>query len=110
MQVNVSQAEAGINIEVDGELDRTTITKNLWESLSNDKRSMIANAEYVSISLKRVNRADTSGLAWLINAIRDIPLEKQKIKIEHIPQKLLDLAKLSNADQLISVNESTNDE
>jgi phospholipid transport system transporter-binding protein len=110
MQVNVSQGKASVIIEVDGELDRTTITTNLWESLPEAKRAMIAKAESLIISLKQVNRADTSGLAWLINAIRDIPLEKQKIKVEHIPQKLLDLAKLSNADQLISANENTNDQ
>lgn len=109
MEVNIYQTDAQAVIEVLGELDRTTITDNLWVTLSAAQQSIVSKAEAVQIDLAKVKRADTSGLAWLINAIRDIPLDAKQVEVTNVPKKLLDLAKLSNADKFISAKEKSND-
>jgi phospholipid transport system transporter-binding protein len=109
MEVNIQQADAQVMIEVLGELDRTTITNNLWADLSALQQSTVSKAKAVKIDLAKVQRADTAGLAWLINAIRDIPLDVKQVEVKNVPKKLLDLAKLSNADKFISAKEKTDD-
>lgn len=102
MKLDLSQNAETVTVAIHGELDRETLTDNFWVGLSSKEQAQIQQAKAVEIDLADVKRADTSGLAWLINALRDIPLAKEQVKIKHIPDKLLQLAKLSNADILIS--------
>lgn len=102
MKVSVdANSENGI-IVVDGELDRDTLHLNLWESLSSDSRGTLKQCKAVSIDLAKVARADTAGLAWVLNAIRDIRKVNAAVTVTNIPKKLIDLAALSNASQLIT--------
>jgi phospholipid transport system transporter-binding protein len=110
MKVNIQELDTQVVIEVLGELDRTTISDNLWATLSAVQQAVVSKAKRVQIDLVKVKRADTAGLAWLINAIRDIPLDAKQVEVTHVPKKLLDLAKLSNADKFISAKEKSDDE
>lgn len=102
MKISLSGSKDNCVIDIDGELDRDTLTVNLWESLSTESRSAVEAAQEVCIDLNKVARADTAGLAWLLNAMRDIQARKKSVSITNIPKKLVDLADLSNAGQLIT--------
>ncbi|MBT1452475.1 STAS domain-containing protein [Glaciecola sp. XM2] len=110
MKVVIKTVDQEVHVDVVGELNRTTLTKNFWDGCDAQQKKSIAGALRVEIDLNKIEHADTSGLAWLLNAIRDIPLENEKISVCNIPQKLLDLAKLSNADELLSPKEKAHDQ
>lgn len=102
MDVSINNDADNCVIEVNGELDRETLTENLWEGLSSESKKSIEQAKSVSIDLKNVARGDTAGLAWLLNSIRDIRTVNTAVSVMNPPKKLLDLASLSNASQLIT--------
>jgi phospholipid transport system transporter-binding protein len=53
--------------------------------------------------LSDVERADSAGLAWLINAVRDAKQNGVSITLHKMPEKLHKLAKISNADGFLPV-------
>lgn len=91
------------NIVVHGHLDRDTLTDNFWQGLNSKERSTLVNAKQSSIDLGDVERADSAGLAWLINAVRDAKQNGVSITLLNMPEKLHKLAKLSNADSFLPV-------
>jgi phospholipid transport system transporter-binding protein len=102
VRINLTNKDTGIKLGIEGELDRETLSKNLWDSLSKEAQQQLQKARHATIDLGKVARADTAGLAWLLNAIRDMRSENTDVSVINIPQKLIDLAKLSNADKLIT--------
>jgi phospholipid transport system transporter-binding protein len=53
------------------------------------------------VCLNDVDRADSAGLAWLINLKRDLKHNNVDVSIHDSPTKLIALAKLSNADSFL---------
>jgi ABC-type transporter Mla MlaB component len=48
-------------------------------------------------------RADSAGLAWLINAVRDAKQNGVSMSLYKMPEKLRKLAKISDADSFLPV-------
>lgn len=91
------------NIVVHGHLDRETLSKNLWESLSRSEQDTVKKNASCTVDLSDVERADSAGLAWLINAIRDAKLNGVSMTLRKMPEKLKKLAKISDADSFLPV-------
>lgn len=91
------------NVIVHGQLDRDTSSKNFWETLSNGERSVLQQNKRCCVDLSDVERADSAGLAWLINAVRDAEQNGVSIVLNKMPEKLKKLAKISNADSFLPV-------
>ncbi|WP_338516436.1 STAS domain-containing protein [Alteromonas gracilis] len=91
------------NVVVHGHLDRDTLSKNFWESLTNEQRSNLVAAKKCVIDLGDVERADSAGLAWLINAVRDAKQNGVSMSLYKMPEKLHKLAKISDADSFLPV-------
>lgn len=66
-------------------------------SLANKTHSLSA----VSISFEQIDKVDTAGLAWLLNLASTLRKADVKVKIEHPPEALLKLSRLSNAEALV---------
>lgn len=90
-------------IRVHGHLDRDTLAKNWWPSLSSSERSMLEKNSQCTFDLAEVERVDSAGLAWLINAIRDGRQHGVKVQLTDVPEKLMKLAKISDVDTLLPV-------
>ena len=91
------------NIVVHGHLDRETLSKNFWDSLSGNERSTLINSKKCFVDLSDVERADSAGLAWLINAVRDAKQNGVSMSLYKMPEKLHKLAKISDADSFLPV-------
>ncbi|MEL7387769.1 MAG: STAS domain-containing protein [Pseudomonadota bacterium] len=91
------------NIVVHGHLDRDTLRKNLWESLSQSERDSLQQRKSCTVDLSDVERADSAGLAWLINAVRDAKQNGVSMTLYKMPEKLHKLAKISDADSFLPV-------
>jgi phospholipid transport system transporter-binding protein len=97
MQAELKQQTHSLVLKVTGDLDQLTLTKDYWLTTSKmDKLTLVENAN-LFVCLKNVQRADSAGLAWLINLKRDLKQHKVNVSIQHPPKKLVELAKLSNA-------------
>lgn len=88
-------------IYLKGELDQVSITKDYFVSLTKDELKQLKAKKNVSVDLSEVTRADTAGLAWLLNLVKDAKSYQLTVDFLHIPEKLLNLAELSNAKGLI---------
>ncbi|MFC4702016.1 lipid asymmetry maintenance protein MlaB [Glaciecola siphonariae] len=109
MKLSVSSTSDASIIKVAGELDRDTLKHNLWTSIDGNLKKEILKNTKTNIDLSEVGRADTAGLAWVLNAVRDIRQQGVTVTVSKVPKKLMELAALSNADQLLVKNESSND-
>ena len=58
-------------VSIHGHLDRDTLSDNWWALLSKAQRQQLKKAQRSTFDLADVERVDSAGLAWLINAIRD---------------------------------------
>lgn len=50
-----------------------------------------------------VERVDSAGLAWILNAIRDGKREGINVSLRELPEKLRKLAKISDVDGFLPV-------
>ncbi|GGW80998.1 STAS domain-containing protein [Alteromonas halophila] len=91
-------------VSVHGNLDRDTLTGNWWQQLSPAQQSMLNDQGRCTFDLSDVERVDSAGLAWLINAVRDARQRSLEIRISEPPAKLLKLAKISDVDTLLPLN------
>lgn len=100
--IELNQDGNEMRVVVTGNLDQTSLSKDLLESLSATKREALLNAKAVKLSLKHVEHVDTAGLAWLVNALTSLKSHKVSVEVTDLPSKLLDLANLSNASPLLN--------
>ncbi|WP_394221692.1 lipid asymmetry maintenance protein MlaB [Alteromonas gracilis] len=91
------------SVIIHGHLDRDTLSKNFWESLSGNERSTLIQNKTCVVDLSDVERADSAGLAWLINAVRDAKQNGVSMALRNMPEKLHKLAKISDADSFLPV-------
>lgn len=90
-------------VKITGHLDRDTLSRDWWVMLSSSERSKLKHAGRCHFDLKQVERADSAGLAWIINAIRDARAQNIDVTLHSVPEKVLKLAKISDVDTLLPV-------
>lgn len=89
------------SVNVHGNLDRDTLTQNWWQQLNASDRKKLIDTGNCTFDLSDVERVDSAGLAWLINAVRDARHHDVSVVISEPPEKLLKLAKISDVDTLL---------
>lgn len=89
------------HLSIIGELDQTVLTGDYWPNVSEGDKQTLLAAKQVNVNLSAVERADTAGLAWLINLIKDAKAHKVKVSFQSVPDKLLNLADLSGAKEML---------
>jgi len=77
-----------------GELTFSNINKKTVEIIKNH-----AQIPHLIIDLVQIDRADSAGLAFLIEWIKNAVKNKQQICFKNIPEQLLALAALSGFDR-----------
>ncbi|RDV28116.1 STAS domain-containing protein [Alteromonas aestuariivivens] len=88
-------------IQLQGELDRDSLTTNWWTMLDTGQKNRLTASKACRFDLSSVERIDSAGLAWLVNAVRDARANGIKITLQNAPEKLLKLAKISDVDRLL---------
>lgn len=91
-----------VGLVISGELDQNTLTKDYWTALSQQEKQSIVNNGAIEIDLTNVERSDTAGLAWLINIVKDAKANKVTVSFKSVPDKLLNLAELSGAKEILA--------
>lgn len=97
MQAELKQQTDSLVLKVGGDLDQLTLKKDYWLTTNNEDKLALVKSANLTVCLKNVQRADSAGLAWLINLKRDLKQHNVNVSIQHPPTKLVELAKLSNA-------------
>lgn len=85
-------------LQVSGELSMATVPALLAQNSLRDIRGDII------IDLKNVERADSAGVALLIEWQRAARQQQQTILFQNIPSQMLAIARLSGVDELLSLN------
>lgn len=101
MQAQLKQEDIKLTLAVSGDLDQLTLTNDYWVSIDAKAKKQLVEAANLIVCLDNVQRADSAGLAWLINLKRDLKHNKVNVSIHNSPKKLIELAKLSNADSFL---------
>lgn len=87
-------------LAITGDLTKYSIGKDWWVVEGKKLSSQISSGNLI-VDLSHVDRADSAGLAWLINLIRDTKANDISVVLRKIPSDLLDLAKISDASSLL---------
>ena len=95
-------SDSGV-VHIHGHLDRDTLARNCWDMLSSSEKSSLVKQGKCVLDLSDVERVDSAGLAWLINAVRDGKAHQVDVVLVQVPEKLLKLAKISDVDTLLPV-------
>ncbi len=84
---------------VSGELSMKTVptllAQNCLRDISGD----------IDIDLQDVERADSAGVALLVEWQRTARQQQQKIRFQNIPSQMLAIARLSGVDELLALNQ-----
>ncbi len=88
-------------------LDRDVLVKNWWDMLDTQQRQQLSSSKQCEFDLSGVERIDSAGLAWLINAIRDGRQQGISLTLTDAPAKLIKLAKISEMDNLLPLSATT---
>jgi phospholipid transport system transporter-binding protein len=83
-----------------GELSMSTVPALLAQNDLRDSRGD------VSVDLKGVERADSAGVALLVEWQRMARQQQQEISFKNIPSQMLAIARLSGVDELLALTES----
>ncbi|NMH60461.1 STAS domain-containing protein [Alteromonas sp. MYP5] len=94
-------------VAVKGNLDRDVLNKNWWEMLDAKQRNQLISNQRCVFDLSSVERVDSAGLAWLVNAVRDGRKHGVALNLNDAPAKLVKLAKISEVDRLLPLSKST---
>jgi len=100
---NDSDKGASSKLDITGVLDRDTLSKDYWLEISTDEKAKVVASKRLIVDLLKVERADTSGLAWLINLVKDLSKDEVEVRFLNIPDKLTNLAALSGAEMLLTL-------
>ncbi|WP_412972427.1 lipid asymmetry maintenance protein MlaB [Glaciecola sp. MF2-115] len=101
MQAELNKQDNALTLKVNGDLDLLSLKKDYWTSIDSSEKEEVQAAGSLIVCLDNVERADSAGLAWLINLKRDLNQHNVSVSIHNSPKKLIELAKLSNADSFL---------
>lgn len=85
-------------LSVSGELSMATVPALLLQNGLRDMRGDIV------VDLQNVERADSAGVALLIEWQRTARQQQQTIRFQNIPSQMLAIARLSGVDELLALN------
>jgi phospholipid transport system transporter-binding protein len=98
--MNAAQLEIEIDgrVQVSGELSMSTVPallqRHQWHDLNTDD---------IQIDLQGIERADSAGVALLIEWRRAAQQQQQTIRFQNIPSQMLAIARLSGVDELLAL-------
>ncbi len=92
----------GGRFQISGELSFNTVNALLAESRST---LFVTSATQLDIELGGVSRADSAGLALLIEWMRMARDHDKKLCFHHLPEQLLAIARAGELEQLLPVAE-----
>jgi phospholipid transport system transporter-binding protein len=98
------QVQADGHLHLSGELSMATVPALL---AGQKPFALVTDADpaaTVIIDLAGVTRADSAGLALLIQWQREAQARQRGIRFQHIPAQMLAMARLSGVDQLLALN------
>jgi phospholipid transport system transporter-binding protein len=98
--VNVTQPAAG-RFLLSGELNRNTVNSCWRNSISDLLNS--SKGETPVIDFAGISQADTAGLAWLLNLLRDANKQNISFTLDNVPETIINLAKISDVDGFLPV-------
>ena len=90
-------------VDLSGALDRHTLSRDWWSGLSKSEQQQLRDAGHCTFDFKAVERVDSAGLAWTLNAIRDGKGNGVKITLCNLPEKMLKLANISELDDVLPI-------
>ncbi|MBT0585433.1 STAS domain-containing protein [Alteromonas oceanisediminis] len=88
-------------VMIRGDLTMYTLRKDWWEAHAGDVLPSLDKEQTITVDLTDLKRSDSAGLAWLINLVRDTKANGVSIVFSHIPNELVNLAKISDASALL---------
>lgn len=91
------------NVFVSGELSISTITREFEKKYQNLFDNKHISDNEINVDLSKVNKIDTAGLAWLLMWIERAVTYKKQLNLVNVPEKLLNLAKLSSVESLLPI-------
>lgn len=98
--VNITQPVPGCFL-LTGELNRNTVNscwpKSISDLIESNKRQTPV------IDLAGIIHADTAGLAWLLNLLRDANEQNITFRLKNVPEMIINLAKISDVDGFLPV-------
>ena len=90
--------------QLQGELNRNTIAQSdALTLIEQSSRSNTADGKITTLDMAAVTHADTAGLAWLMNLLKDSKQQNKQCELKNIPESLIKLAKISDVDGFLSV-------
>ncbi|MBF7074905.1 STAS domain-containing protein [Glaciecola sp. MH2013] len=89
-------------LSIAGELSQLSLKKDYWLALNKQDKDALIQKKQLVVDLSKVQRADSAGLAWLLNLKRDLNAHTINATICHSPEKLINLARLSNTEALLA--------
>lgn len=99
MNTQLERREGG-EVRISGELSFTTVPA-LWRDAD---AIFSAGGDEVCFDLQAVDRTDSAGLALLIEWVRAAAEQGMGIRFRNIPAQLLDIARVSGVEALLSAN------
>ena len=87
-------------LRVSGELDAKTVPQLLIDSASLFQQAGVQ----ISVDLAEVSRADSSGLALLIDWMRTARQNQQQLTFQRLPAQLLEMARVSGIEELLPLS------
>ncbi|MGQ8365270.1 STAS domain-containing protein [Glaciecola sp. 1036] len=107
MKIDISTDGANKTVHILENLTQQTLNVNFFE-MAQGRDLKKQGVQHLDISLAKVDRADTAGLAWLLNLKRDAKANGIDVLLHDMPSKLVDLARLSGVETLLEA-EHNND-
>jgi|GEM_PF-154989 len=104
MQTQLNSKDGQQRLDISGDLDQFSLQKDYWSGLNASEQKALVKQQRLDVCLAKVERADTAGLAWLINLVANLKGEGIDTFIHNAPPKLMSLAELSNAQSLLNAD------
>ncbi len=89
----------GGRLILEGELSFTTVVR-----LLSDFRRLLDQYTEIKVDLQGVERADSAGLALLVEWMRNAKALGKSIQFLNIPQQMLAIARVSSLDQVLPLS------
>ena len=83
--------------ELAGDLDFSSVPQ-IWPALE----KLLVSADVLTLSLARVGRANSAGLVMLLEALDRVRAKRGRLQFSEVPEELLDLARMSGCDGLLT--------
>jgi phospholipid transport system transporter-binding protein len=93
---NVTEATSGVFL-LSGELSRDTVT-HFWPNCHKELLAASHKDGAIVLDFLGIKDSDTTGLAWLLNLMRDCKKQNISFSVKNLPDTITKLAKISDVD------------